>query len=33
MDSYLNFVAKLTIKKEFRDNLMYKNAQRLFNIS
>ncbi|MDH5463261.1 MAG: amidohydrolase family protein [Nitrosopumilus sp.] len=33
MDSYLNFVAKLTIKKEFRDYLMYKNAKKLFNIS
>jgi predicted TIM-barrel fold metal-dependent hydrolase len=32
MDSYLNFVAKLTIKKEFRDNLMYKNAKELFKI-
>ncbi len=33
MDSYLNFVAKLKIKKEFRDLLMYKNAKELFKIS
>lgn len=33
MDSYLNFVAKLNIKKEFRDNFMYKNAKQLFKIS
>jgi uncharacterized protein len=33
MDSYLNFVSKLTIKKEFRDNFMYKNAKDLFKIS
>lgn len=32
MDSYLNFVAKLNIKKEYRDLLMYKNAQKLFKI-
>lgn len=32
MDSYLNFVAKLKIKKEFRDLLMYKNAKELFKI-
>ncbi len=32
MDSYLNFVAKLKMKKEFRDMLMYKNAQKLFKI-
>lgn len=33
MDSYLNFVSKLNIKKEFRDNFMFKNAKKLFNIS
>lgn len=33
MDSYLNFVAKLKIKKEYRDLLMYKNSQSLFKIS
>jgi len=33
MDSYLNFVAKLKIKQEFRDFLMYKNAKDLFKIS
>lgn len=33
MDSYLNFVAKLKIKQEFRDNFMYKNAKELFKIS
>jgi predicted TIM-barrel fold metal-dependent hydrolase len=33
MDSYLNFVAKLTIKKEYRENFMYKNAKNLFKIS
>lgn len=32
MDSYLSFVAKLKIKKEFRDLLMYKNAKTLFKI-
>lgn len=32
MDSYLNFVAKLSIKKEFRDTFMYKNAKKLFNV-
>ena len=32
MDSYLNFVAKLKIKKEFRDLFMYKNAKNLFKI-
>lgn len=32
MDSYLNFVAKLRMKKEFRDLLMYKNAKKLFKI-
>lgn len=32
MDSYLNFVAKLKIKKEFRDKFMYKNAKELFKI-
>lgn len=32
MDSYLNFVAKLKIKKEYRDWLMYKNAKELFKI-
>ncbi len=32
MDSYLDFVAKLKIKKEFRDLLMYKNAKDLFKI-
>ncbi|HET8720190.1 MAG TPA: amidohydrolase family protein, partial [Candidatus Nitrosotenuis sp.] len=32
MDSYLNFVAKLKIKKEFRDLLMFKNAKKLFKI-
>ncbi|NNL58262.1 MAG: amidohydrolase, partial [Nitrosopumilus sp.] len=29
----LNFVAKLSIKKEFRDNFMYKNAKKLYKIS
>ncbi|WP_371505011.1 amidohydrolase family protein [Nitrosopumilus adriaticus] len=33
MDSYLNFVAKLNIKKPFRDNFMYKNSKELFKIS
>ncbi len=33
MDSYLNFVAKLKIKREFRDLLMFKNAKDLFKIS
>lgn len=33
MDSYLTFVAKLKIKSEFRDLLMYKNAKELFKIS
>jgi len=33
MDSYLNFVAKLKIKQEFRDNFMFKNAKELFKIS
>jgi len=33
MDSYLNFVAKLRMKREFRDLLMYKNAKKLFKIS
>jgi hypothetical protein len=33
MDSYLNFVAKLRIKKEYRDAFMYKNAKELFKIS
>lgn len=32
MDSYLNFVAKLKIKRDFRDLLMYKNAKKLFKI-
>lgn len=32
MDSYLNFVAKLKIKNEYRDWLMYKNAKELFKI-
>lgn len=32
MDSYLNFVAKLHMKKEYRDLLMYKNAKKLFKI-
>lgn len=32
MDSYLNFVAKLNIKKEYRDLLMYKTAKNLFKI-
>jgi hypothetical protein len=33
MDSYLNFVAKLKIRREYRDLLMYKNAKDLFRIS
>lgn len=33
MDSYLNFVAKLKIKSEFRDMFMYGNAKKLFKIS
>ena len=33
MDSYLNFVAKLKIKNEYRDRFMYKNAKELFKIS
>jgi uncharacterized protein len=33
MDSYLNFVAKLKIKHEFRDYLMFKNTKELFRIS
>jgi predicted TIM-barrel fold metal-dependent hydrolase len=32
MDSYLSFVAKLKLKKEYRDKLMYQNAKDLFNI-
>lgn len=32
MDSYLNFVAKLKMKAEFRDMFMYKNAKALFKI-
>ena len=32
MDSYLNFVVKLKIKREYRDLLMYKNAKSLFKI-
>ena len=32
MDSYLNFVAKLKLKTIFRDELMYKNAKKLFKI-
>lgn len=32
MDSYLNFVAKLKIKKQYRDLLMYQNAKTLFKI-
>ncbi|MGI0087892.1 MAG: amidohydrolase family protein [Nitrosotalea sp.] len=32
MDSYLSFVAKLKLKTKFRDELMYKNAKRLFKI-
>ncbi len=32
MDSYLSFVAKLKIKSEYRDLMMYKNAQKLFKI-
>ena len=32
MDSYLIFVAKLHLKREFRDRLMYKNAKELFKI-
>lgn len=32
MDSYLNFVAKLKIKSEYRDWLMYKNAKEIFKI-
>ena len=33
MDSYLNFVAKLRIKREFRDLFMFQNAKDLFKIS
>ncbi len=33
MDSYLNFVAKLKIKKEYRDLLMFKNSKELFKLS
>lgn len=33
MDSYLNFVAKLRIKREFRDLFMFQNAKELFKIS
>lgn len=33
MDSYLNFVAKLKIKQEYRDLMMYKNSKELFKIS
>lgn len=32
MDSYLNFVAKLKLKKHFRDQLMYENAKKIFKI-
>lgn len=32
MDSYLNFVAKLKLKTKYRDELMFKNAKRLFGI-
>jgi len=33
MDSYLSFVAKLKLKKDYRDKLMYKNAKDLFKIN
>ncbi len=33
MDSYLSFVAKLKLKKDYRNELMYKNAKGLFKIS
>lgn len=32
MDSYLSFVAKLKLKTKYRDELMYKNAKKLFKI-
>jgi len=32
MDSYLSFVSKLKLKKEYRSELMYQNAKDLFNI-
>lgn len=32
MDSYLSFVAKLKLKKAYRDKLMYQNAKELFKI-
>lgn len=32
MDSYLSFVANLKLKPKFRDELMFKNAKKLFKI-
>ncbi|HSF28771.1 MAG TPA: amidohydrolase family protein [Nitrosopumilaceae archaeon] len=32
MDSYLSFVAKLKLKPDYRDRLMYKNSKALFKI-
>lgn len=32
MNSYLNFVARLKLKPKYREELMYKNAKRLFKI-
>ncbi|HXU96018.1 MAG TPA: amidohydrolase family protein [Candidatus Nitrosotalea sp.] len=32
MGSYINFVSKLKLKKEYRNKLMYQNAKDLFNI-
>jgi len=32
MGSYLNFVSKLKLKKEYRNELMYQNSKDLFNI-
>jgi len=32
MDSYLSFVSKLKLKKEYRNKLMYQNSRDLFNI-
>lgn len=32
MNSYLNFVAKLKLKTKFRDEMMFRNAKRLFKL-
>jgi hypothetical protein len=32
MNSYLQFVARLKLKQEYGDKMMYKNAKELFKI-